>query len=381
MSFFHRSNNNKSSGGTTSHRDSEVDIAAADSSAAWYHTNSSSSTATALPFSSSVNNEFHFSTTDVNDGRSPTTSTTTTTTATGFLHPESSSKIFSSNWAQERSSQQSDLENEVLAHNNAKRGGQVVERGCCQSTLLVLIKGLHIFNVTLGIALLVYGILVQLHGQQHSQEVPEQQLDQLQQSEDDQEPQQAMAAVLFCILLGSLHLLTSGVGLFSLFCHNNIIKCGFVTSAWAGPYFSVLYLSTIIALIFDSDGFIMYLQEHAQAMYLGSNAVVESTATIFLPVAYSLLGVLGILESMRYCILMNIYNELVAREELGAYIPGSSSSTSSSKTSLTRGSRRSGTRNKVSANDTLTQALLQDSIDAEETVRSNNSVDPNWWEN
>jgi hypothetical protein len=377
MSFFHR-NNKKSSGETTAHRYSEDDIATADSSAAWYHTNSS--TATAPPFSSSINNEFHFSTTDdVIDGRSPTTSTTTT--ATGFLHPESSSKIFSSNWALERSSQQTDLENEVLTHNNAKRGVQVVERGCCQSTLIVLIKGLHIFNVTLGIALVVYGILVQQHGQQHSQEVPEQQPDQLQQSEDEQVPQQAMAAVLFCILLGSLHLLTSGVGLFSLFYHNNIIKCGFVTSAWAGPYFSVLYLSIIIALIFDSDGFIMYLQEHAQAMYLGSDAVVESAATIFLPVAYSLLGVLGILESMRYCILMNIYNELVAREELGAYIPGSSSSTSSSKTSLTRSSRRSGTRNKVSANDTLTQALLQDSIDAEETVRSNNSVDPNWWEN
>ncbi len=336
-----------------------------------------------------------------NDGLSPTT------TANGFLHPKSSSNnIISSNWAQERSSQQTDLENEV--------GGQMHSRGCCQSTLIFLIKGLHIFNVTLGMVMLVYGILVQQHGkQQHQQRQlarylqyfmvesssSSSSLSSIQHSNEDQDAvmdmkadyqqpqpevdkeedqasqqqQQAMAAVLFCLLLGSIQLLTSGVGLFSLFLHN-IMKWGYIISAWAGPYFTLLYLSMLIALLFDSDGFIMYLEEHAQVMYLSSN-VIENATKIFLPVAYTLLAVLGILESMRYCVLMNMYNELVAREEADAYVPRSPALSQSRSSSTPR----SGSRDRVSANDTLTQALLQDGIDAE-TVRSNTSVDPNWWE-
>ena len=365
---------------------------AVESSAAWYQT---TSTATA-PTSSSFNDEFHFATTANNHVANNDGMTPTTTTATGFLHPESSSNnIFSSNWAQERSSQQIDLENEVL-HSSARRGG------CCQSTLIFLIKGLHIFNVTLGMVMLVYGVLVQQHGKQQQQHHQLQLYHYLQHSNDDQDDavrdmkadsqqsqlevdkeeeeedqasqqQQAMAAVLFCLLLGSIHLLTSGVGLFSLFLHH-IMKWGFVISAWAGPYFTLIYLSMLIALLFDSDGLIMYLEEHAQVMYLSSN-VIEDATKLFLPVAYTMLAVLGILESMRYCVLMNIYNELVAWEEADAYIPRSSASSQSRSSST----HRSGSRNKVSANDTLTQALLQDGIDAE-TVRSNTSVDPNWWE-
>ena len=74
---------------------------------------------------------------------------------------------------------------------------------------------------------------------------------------------------------------------------------------------------------------------------------------------------------------MKAYNEMVEQEEADAYIPLSSSSTSTARSRNSKGSKN----RKVTANDTLTQALLQDSIDAE-TVRSSggSSVDPNWWE-
>ncbi|KAL7426233.1 hypothetical protein ACHAXH_000415 [Discostella pseudostelligera] len=205
-----------------------------------------------------------------------------------------------------------------------------------------------------------------------------------------------MAAVLFCLFLGTIHLFSSGIGLLSLFLLPHF-HSGYRISAYMGPYLSLLYLSMFIALVVDSDGFILYLQQNAKIMYLSENMV--KNVRMWLPVVYTTLGVLGLLESIRYCVLMSEYQELVAQEaEEEGYIPRSEMSTSSSSSRSARSnsgrlrsSGRSGggrSRNNVSANETLTQALLQDSIDveaaagAEETVISKNGVDPNnWWEN
>ncbi|KAL3760715.1 hypothetical protein ACHAWU_000035 [Discostella pseudostelligera] len=479
MSFFHRSEGRGKAG---------IGIAVdtdGDGSAAWCHPPTGSA---ASPSPSSK--EDHF-----NDGALPATSTATATTGV----------VFSSNWAQERSCQQQiDLENELLLNNNNATYQISANRsGCCQNVLLILIQGLHIFNIIiLGMGLLVYGSLVlqnghqqqhqlqldqlllhpqrQLHQHLQQQQQQQQQLyhdwqyasssssaslvplaslqsndvdvgidnadidnniahsqspeqspspppppppsssssdrpssdeqsqpqsQQSQQQDQQNQQQQAMAAVLFCLILGTIHLFSSGIGLLSLFLllpnnsNNFPFKWGYRISAYIGPYLSLLYISILISLLVDSDGFILYLTQNAKSMYLNEN-VIENVRTIWLPVVYTMLVILGMLESIRYCVLMSEYQELVAQEaeEEEGYIPRSGMSTSSSpsrsaRSNSLRSSGRTGgggrSRNKVSANETLTQALLQDSIDAEEAaaagaegVQSKTSVDPNnWWEN
>ncbi|KAL7426232.1 hypothetical protein ACHAXH_000414 [Discostella pseudostelligera] len=200
MSFFHRSEGRGKDG---------IGATDTDGSAAWYHApTGSAATTSPPPLSSSLNND-HF-----NDGGIPTASTTETTTAgSSFLHPESSSSnnnkvVFSSNWAQERSCQQIDLENELLPNNANRRSG-----GCCQNILLILIQGLRIFNIVLGMGLLVYGSLVLQNGHQQLQQIlqyhqqllqPQRQLQHLQQQQLYYDLQYASSASASLVPMASL---------------------------------------------------------------------------------------------------------------------------------------------------------------------------------
>lgn len=152
----------------------------------------------------------------------------------GFLHPESNLEsnraLQTSEWEKERSSQQLELEDV-----HAKDKG-----GCCWSAAEWSVKVLHVVDLCLGIAALVYGSLI------------------LTQFE-----QPAMAAVMFCMIAGCMHIITSGAGLINLF-WKGCLRMGLFLSAYSGPYMAFSYLTIILTLAADKSGFLQYLDEHKE---------------------------------------------------------------------------------------------------------------------
>mmetsp|Transcript_32546 Transcript_32546/g.68448 ORF Transcript_32546/g.68448 Transcript_32546/m.68448 type:complete len:238 (+) Transcript_32546:166-879(+) len=185
----------------------------------------------------------------------------------GFLHPESSLKsnrsLQTSEWSKERTSQQLELED---VHDNERTG-------CCRKTIEFLVKTLQVIDASFGIALIVYGSLI---------------------CTQFEEP--AMAAVVFCLILGTIHLLTSVLGIISLFV-KGCSRFGLLISAYSGPYISLVYSTMLISLLADSSGFLQYLDDHKEVMYLGSN--VAENCRKLLPLFYTILIALGLLEASR----------------------------------------------------------------------------------
>ncbi|KAL9179072.1 hypothetical protein ACHAXT_000114 [Thalassiosira profunda] len=252
----------------------------------------------------------------------------------GFLHPESS---LSSNrelrdnteWSKERTSQQLELEDGI----DREGAG-----GCCANWMEGTIKALHVVDASAGIAMIVYGALIL------------------------QFDEPALAAVLFCLILGCVHLATSLLGMWSYFMRG-CGRFGLAVSAWIGPYVAFFYLTMVISLAVDSSGFLQYLDDHKEVMYLGPNAAANCRR--LLPLFYTILIVLGLLESSRFCVLVRMRDRLLRNEEADAFVP--------------RSSHRSAP---VSANNTLTEALLNDAIEAEraEAGGKETAETPDWWE-
>ncbi len=184
----------------------------------------------------------------------------------GFLHPESSlasnRDLRESAWSKERSHQQHELEdvyNEQL--------------GCCSKVGKYAVETLHAIDICLGLGLVIYGSLLFTQF-----ETP------------------AMAAALFCVILGTIHLATSLAGIFS-FVVESCYRCGLVISAYIAPYFAIVYITIVIALIVDSAGFLKYIDDHKDQMFLGQDAAANFKK--MLPLFYIVLIVLGFLESLR----------------------------------------------------------------------------------
>ena len=184
----------------------------------------------------------------------------------GFLHPESTlasnRDLMESAWSKERSNQQMELEdiyNEQL--------------GCCSKFGNYAVETLHVIDVCIGLALVIYGSLLFTQF-----ETP------------------AMAAALFCVILGTLHLVTSLAGIISYFA-SSCRRCGLVFSAYIAPYYAIVYVTIIIALIVDSGGFLKYLDDHKDQMLLAED--VSANVKRMLPVIYAVLAALGLLESIR----------------------------------------------------------------------------------
>merc|ERR1719203_457603 len=124
--------------------------------------------------------------------------------ASGFLHPESSlasnRSLQTSEWSKERTSQQLELED---VHDNRSTG-------CCRKMIEFLIKSLQVIDALFGIALIVYGSLI-----------------------CTQFEQPAMAAVTFCLIFGTIHLVTSVLGIVSIFV-KVFSRFGLLISAYIG---------------------------------------------------------------------------------------------------------------------------------------------------
>lgn len=154
----------------------------------------------------------------------------------GFLHPESSLAsqrgMGGDGWSRERESQQVELSDV-----HARKGR---EGGCCAPCMEWSVKALHAVNASGGLALIVYGSLL-----------------------ITQFTQPAMAAALFCLILGTIHFVTSSLGILSM-CFGRCSRFGLVISAYVGPYVSLVYLTIAIALVADRTGFLMYLDDHKE---------------------------------------------------------------------------------------------------------------------
>lgn len=183
--------------------------------------------------------------------------------SSGFVNPEGPMGLGESAWAQERRAQQMELED---VHHRKKRGFFTQLVG-------VAIKGLHGIDVCLGITLIVYGSLLRT-----------------------QFEQPAMAAVVFCLLLGIILLVSSGVGIFS-YASPSCSRWGLLISGMVAPYLCVVYVTMIIALCMDSSGLFMYLEDHHEVMYFSEDVVTNLKGVM--PLVYSILGVLAYLELVR----------------------------------------------------------------------------------
>ncbi|KAL3789625.1 hypothetical protein HJC23_003174 [Cyclotella cryptica] len=177
-----------------------------------------------------------------------------------FVNPEGPLNLGSSAWDQERQSQQLELDN--IHHREKER--------CCSQFMRWTIKALHVTDVCLGMALIIYGSLLRT-----------------------QFEQPAMAAVVFCFLLGSIILVASVAGIFS-YASPSCSRWGLLVSGFVAPYLAAVYVTMIIALVMDSSGFFMYLEDHHDVMYMGEN-VVENLNRL-MPLLYTLLGLLLVLE-------------------------------------------------------------------------------------
>jgi len=58
-----------------------------------------------------------------------------------------------------------------------------------------------------------------------------------------------------------------------------------------------VYITIVIALTVDSNGFLKYLDDHKDQMFLGQDAA--ANVKRMLPLLYTVLIVLGLLESLR----------------------------------------------------------------------------------
>lgn len=249
----------------------------------------------------------------------------------GFLHPESSlasnRDLVRSEWSKERTHQQLELED---VYND--------QLGCCSKAGLYTIYCLHAIDVSIGLALVIYGSLL------FTQFVTP-----------------AVAAALFCVILGTIHLATSLAGIFS-FIVEGCSRCGLIISAYISPYFVIVYLTIVIALIVDTSGLLQYLDDNKDQMFLGENAAQNFKR--MLPLLYTVLIVLSVLESLRFMVLFQIRQRLLRRDEADPLKP--------------RSNRAAG------PNNTLTEALLEESITAMdgslETGGMGGDGEQKWWE-
>ena len=164
----------------------------------------------------------------------------------GFLHPESSLSsnrdLDTTSWSKERTSQQLELEN---VHNNN------TNQKCCSRLIEYTIKSLFVIDICIGIILIIYGSLILTQFDKESA---------------------AMAAVIFCLLFGSIHFTTSLIGSISLF-WSGCKRRGLILVGYIGPYVALVYFTIVIALLADTSGFLQYLDEHKEVSLLVVNRV------------------------------------------------------------------------------------------------------------
>eukprot|EP00804_Cyclotella_cryptica_P003360 CCRYP_012852-RA/>CCRYP_012852-RA protein AED:0.28 eAED:0.28 QI:1382/1/1/1/1/1/2/334/295 len=249
-----------------------------------------------------------------------------------FVNPEGPLNLGSSAWDQERQSQQLELDN--IHHREKER--------CCSQFMRWTIKALHVTDVCLGMALIIYGSLLRT-----------------------QFEQPAMAAVVFCFLLGSIILVASVAGIFS-YASPSCSRWGLLVSGFVAPYLAAVYVTMIIALVMDSSGFFMYLEDHHDVMYMGEN-VVENLNRL-MPLLYTLLGLLLVLELTRAFVVLDTRQSLLAVGVEDAPVPRSGYSTLPSV---------SGTLNEPLLDEKMSSTYVSDHSEKQKEVAET----PEWWTN
>lgn len=188
-----------------------------------------------------------------------------------------------------------------------------------------------------------------------------------------------MAAAIFCLVLGVIHVSSSLGGMISYWLWKGWRRIGLKISAAVGPYLLFVYLIMLIGMGTDLDGFLGYLDDNKEVLYMGPN-VVENCRKL-MPLIYSILAVLGLLEAFRYPTLTLVRLRLLHKDEADALIPTPSYY------------EKTGKKNNTTANAGLTEALLEgggvggvggDGDDDAVSVRSGavareTTGTPDWW--
>mmetsp|Transcript_26550 Transcript_26550/g.48133 ORF Transcript_26550/g.48133 Transcript_26550/m.48133 type:complete len:306 (+) Transcript_26550:109-1026(+) len=260
----------------------------------------------------------------------------------GFLNPQSTlpsnRDLQTSDWSKERSAQQLELSD---VHDRTNPIGT-----CTAIFEFSIVKLLHVINFGCGFASIVYGSLL---------------------VSKFSEP--AFAAATFCLILGVVHVSSSLMGMISYF-WGGCGRVGLKFSAVVGPYVAFVYLTIVISLGVDESGFLGYLDENKNVLFMGPN--VAANCRKLMPLFFTILIVLGLLEAFRYPILTGVQLRLLRKDEGDALIPAS---------------------NNTTANAGLTEALLEEggggggNKDDAESVKSGGGAvkrestgTPNWWD-
>lgn len=265
----------------------------------------------------------------------------------GFLNPQSTlpsnRTLQTSDWSKERSAQQLEL-SDVHDRSNSPSG-------MCNAILeFSIVKLLHIINFGCGFASIVYGsLLISKFSEQET----------------------AKAAATFCLILGVVQLSSSLMAMLSYF-WGGCRRVGLKFSAVVGRYVAFVYLTIVIGLGTDESGFLGYLDENKEVLFMGPN--VAAKCQKLMPLFFTILVVLGLLEAFRYPILTGVRLRLLRKDEADAFIPAS---------------------NNTTANVGLTEALLEEgggggggnNDDAASVksggggaVRRETTGTPNWWD-
>eukprot|EP00584_Thalassiosira_punctigera_P025613 CAMPEP_0172554976 /NCGR_PEP_ID=MMETSP1067-20121228/57410_1 /TAXON_ID=265564 ORGANISM="Thalassiosira punctigera, Strain Tpunct2005C2" /NCGR_SAMPLE_ID=MMETSP1067 /ASSEMBLY_ACC=CAM_ASM_000444 /LENGTH=290 /DNA_ID=CAMNT_0013343465 /DNA_START=124 /DNA_END=993 /DNA_ORIENTATION=+ len=231
----------------------------------------------------------------------------------GFLNPESNlpsnRSLKTSDWSRERSAQQLELED---THDGDGPG-------CCGKIMERLVMGLHVINVGCGFASMVYGSLLVSKFERP-----------------------AMAAAMFCLILGVVHQATSLAGIVSYFARS-CSRFGLRISAFVGPYVAFIYLTIIVTFIADEGGFLKYLEDNHEVMYLSPN--VAENAGRLMPMAYTFLSILGVLEAFRFSVMRKLHDRLLSLDHADDLKP--------------KPSWYEKSKNQEKGNEVLTEALLE----------------------
>mmetsp|Transcript_8919 Transcript_8919/g.19297 ORF Transcript_8919/g.19297 Transcript_8919/m.19297 type:complete len:299 (+) Transcript_8919:139-1035(+) len=267
----------------------------------------------------------------------------------GFLNPNSTlpsnHTLQTSDYTRERSVQQLELSDVY--------DPDLGPPGMCGTILgFLILKLLHPLNFTIGKCSIIYGSLLVL-----------------------QFTKPAMAAAIFCLTLGVIHVGSSLVGMISYWVWSGWRRIGLKISAVVGPYWVFVYLIMLIGVGSDLDGFLMYLDDNKEVLYMGPN-VVENCREL-MPLIYTLLAVLGLLEAVRYPTLTLVRLRLLHKDEADALIPKPSYY------------EKTGKKHNTTANAGLTEALLEgggvggddgDSVSVRSGAVSRETTGtPDWW--
>lgn len=204
---------------------------------------------------------------------------------------------------------------------------QDAQLGCCHKFGQVLVALVHLLDALLGLAFLVYGVLI------------------LTQFETP-----AMEAVITSLTYGSVVLFASMMGVIG-FCSPRCKRIGLLVSAYTAILIVLLYVFAVIYELSLSSSIFDYLTEHMDVLYLNEELIATLQRMLWL--FFVVLGSLTVMETCRLWLLLRLRATLVRFDDASRRIAADDGRASSK-------SQRSKSNASGSAKDAGVTPLLAD---------------------